>query len=168
MALPELFVYSGIHQLRTQIVPARICKQVRVWAERLLMSKTVAAATISTPVRFYEWRSLNCSCTQAYTHLPRKNLMTPASFGRGWNHSLDERFFNGKKKEDFKEMAKTVPYTEGVCSEPEKLSADERKRLEYEAREKAVRDYNSLMGSQLRPLKTADRPGYYPALIRFQ
>lgn len=65
-------------------------------------------------------------------------------------------------------MEKTVPYTEEVCSELEKLSADERKRLEYEAREKAVRDDNSLMGSQLRPLKTADRPGYYPALIRFQ
>lgn len=60
------------------------------------------------------------------------------------------RFFNGKKKEDFKEMAKTDPYIEEAYSELEKLSADERKRIEYEAREKAVRDYNSLMGSELR------------------
>ena len=36
------------------------------------MSKTVAAATISTPVRFYEWRSLNCSYTQAYTNCERR------------------------------------------------------------------------------------------------
>lgn len=60
------------------------------------------------------------------------------------------RFFNGKKKEDFREMAKTDPYIEEAYSELEKLSADERKRIEYEAREKAVRDYNSLMGSELR------------------
>ena len=60
------------------------------------------------------------------------------------------RFFNGKNKEEFKEMAKTDPYIEEAYSELEKLSADERKRLEYEAREKAVRDYNSLMGTQLR------------------
>ena len=60
------------------------------------------------------------------------------------------RFFNGKKKEDFREMAKTDPYIEEAYSELEKLSSDERKRLEYEAREKAVRDYNSLMGGELR------------------
>ena len=60
------------------------------------------------------------------------------------------RFFNGKKKEDFEEMAKTDQYMAEAFSELEKLSADERKRLEYEAREKAVRDYNSLMGGELR------------------
>lgn len=30
----------------------------------------------------------------------------------------------------------------------QKLSADERKRLEYEARQKAIRDYDSQMSSQ--------------------
>ena len=60
------------------------------------------------------------------------------------------RFFNGKTIEDFKEMAKTDEYIEEAFDELEKLSADERKRLEYEAREKAVRDYNTLMGSALR------------------
>ena len=60
------------------------------------------------------------------------------------------RFFNGKKKEDFEEMAKTDQYMAEAFSELEKLNADERKRLEYEAREKAVRDYNSLMGGELR------------------
>lgn len=47
-------------------------------------------------------------------------------------------------------MAKTDEYIEEACSELLKLSTDERKRLEYEAREKAVRDYNTLMGSALR------------------
>lgn len=47
-------------------------------------------------------------------------------------------------------MAKTDQYMAEAFSELEKLSADERKRLEYEAREKAVRDYNSLMGGELR------------------
>lgn len=47
-------------------------------------------------------------------------------------------------------MAKTDQYMAEALSELERLSADERKRLEYEAREKAVRDYNSLMGSELR------------------
>ncbi len=60
------------------------------------------------------------------------------------------RFFNGKTIEDVKEMAKTDEYIEEAFDELEKLSADERKRLEYEAREKAVRDYNTLMGSALR------------------
>lgn len=47
-------------------------------------------------------------------------------------------------------MAKTDQYMEEAFSELKKLSANERKRLEYEAREKAVRDYNSLMGTELR------------------
>ena len=60
------------------------------------------------------------------------------------------RFFNGKTREDFKEMAKTDKYIEEAYSELEKLSADEQKRLEYEAREKAVRDYNTLMDSAVK------------------
>ena len=44
-------------------------------------------------------------------------------------------------------MAKTDEYISEAYSELMKLSADERKRLEYEAREKAVRDYNTLMES---------------------
>ena len=57
------------------------------------------------------------------------------------------RFFNGKTREDFSTMAKTDEYISEAYSELMKLSADERKRLEYEAREKAVRDYNTLMES---------------------
>lgn len=60
------------------------------------------------------------------------------------------RFFDGKTREDFQAMAKTDEYIEEAFSELEKMSADERKRLEYEAREKAVRDYNTQMDSALR------------------
>ena len=44
-------------------------------------------------------------------------------------------------------MAETDKYIKEAFGELEKLSADERKRLEYEAREKAMRDYNCLMDS---------------------
>lgn len=60
------------------------------------------------------------------------------------------QFFSGKTMEDFKKVAKTDEYIDEAYSELLKLSADDRKRLEYEAREKAVRDYNTLMGSTLR------------------
>ena len=47
-------------------------------------------------------------------------------------------------------MAKTDSYIEEAYKELEKLSADERAKLEYEARERAIRDYNSQMSSALR------------------
>ena len=47
-------------------------------------------------------------------------------------------------------MAKTDSFIEEAYRELEKLSADERAKLEYEARERAIRDYNSQMSSALR------------------
>lgn len=44
-------------------------------------------------------------------------------------------------------MAKTNEYMEEAYSALLELSADDRKRLEYEAREKALKDYNSQMES---------------------
>ncbi|MCD8364528.1 MAG: hypothetical protein LUC83_01700 [Clostridiales bacterium] len=44
-------------------------------------------------------------------------------------------------------MAQTDEYIGEACEALKKLSADERKRLEYEAREKALRDYNSQVKS---------------------
>lgn len=60
------------------------------------------------------------------------------------------RFLGGKCKEDLKKMAEKDPYIEKAYEELEKMSADEKKRLEYEAREKALRDYNSQMSSATR------------------
>ncbi len=55
------------------------------------------------------------------------------------------RFFNAEKKEEFDMVAKTDPYIDKAYERLMLLSADERKRLEYETREKAVRDYNTVM-----------------------
>ena len=55
------------------------------------------------------------------------------------------RFLGGKTRREFEAMAKKDKY-----KELEKLSADEQAKLEYEAREKAIRDYNSQMNSALK------------------
>ena len=55
------------------------------------------------------------------------------------------KFFSGKSREEFENMAKTNEYLDEAYKTLIKLSADEQKRLEYEAREKALRDYNSQM-----------------------
>ena len=57
------------------------------------------------------------------------------------------RFFGGKSREEFENMAKQDEYIEEAYDELKKLSADEKKRLEYEAWERAVLDYNSQMKS---------------------
>lgn len=55
------------------------------------------------------------------------------------------RFLNGKRKEDFEKMAKKNSCFEEAYKELDKLSADEKKRLEYEARQKAIRDRDILI-----------------------
>lgn len=55
------------------------------------------------------------------------------------------RFFNGKRREDFEKMAKKNSCFEEAYKELDKLSADEKKRLEYEARQKAIRDRDILI-----------------------
>ena len=57
------------------------------------------------------------------------------------------RFFGGKSRKEFEDMAKRDEYIEEAYDELKKLSADEKKRLEYEARERAVLDYNTQMKS---------------------
>ena len=46
-------------------------------------------------------------------------------------------------------MAEKDEYIDEAYELLKKMSADDRKRLEYEAREKAVRDYNTQMKSNL-------------------
>ena len=55
------------------------------------------------------------------------------------------RFFNGKSREEFRHMAQTSEYLEEAYEALQKLSADDLKRLEYEARDKALKDYNTEM-----------------------
>ena len=57
------------------------------------------------------------------------------------------RFFGGTCKEDFKKMAEKDEYIGEAYEALKHMSEDEIKRMEYEARQKAIRDYNSYMHS---------------------
>ena len=52
---------------------------------------------------------------------------------------------NGKRRRNFEKMAKKNSCFEEAYKELDKLSADEKKRLEYEARQKAIRDRDILI-----------------------
>lgn len=55
------------------------------------------------------------------------------------------RFLNGKSREEFKDMAQSNEYLGEAYEALQRLSADEKKRVEYEARDKALKDYNTQM-----------------------
>lgn len=55
------------------------------------------------------------------------------------------KFFGGKCKEDYESMAEKNEYISTAYERLKNISADEQKRYEYEAREKAIRDHNHLM-----------------------
>ena len=57
------------------------------------------------------------------------------------------RFLAAESREDFEKMAGEDNYINEAYEVLQKLSVDERKRLEYEARQKAIRDYDSQMSS---------------------
>ena len=57
------------------------------------------------------------------------------------------RFLGGKNREEFEDMAKKDEYIDEAYNELKKLSLDDQKRMEYELRQKAIRDYNSQMKS---------------------
>lgn len=52
------------------------------------------------------------------------------------------KFISSERKEDFDMIAEKDPYIESAYKQLQIISQDKQKRLEYEAREKAVRDYN--------------------------
>ena len=55
------------------------------------------------------------------------------------------KFINAEKKEEFDMLATKNPYIQSAYEQLQLISQDKTKRLEYEAREKAIRDYNQLM-----------------------
>lgn len=59
------------------------------------------------------------------------------------------RFFGGKTREEFRDMADKNKYIGIAYEELQKLSSDEIKRLEYEGRERAIRDHKSFMKGAL-------------------
>ena len=52
------------------------------------------------------------------------------------------KFINAEREEEFDMLAKQNPYIESAYKKLQIISQDKQKRLEYEAREKAIRDYN--------------------------
>ncbi len=62
------------------------------------------------------------------------------------------KFINAERKEDFDMLAEKDPYIESAYHKLQIISQDKDKRLEYEAREKAIRDHNQF-------LKEADARG---------
>ena len=62
------------------------------------------------------------------------------------------RFLGGKSRKEFEDMAEKDEYIKEAYEDLKKLSLDEQKRLEYEVRQKAIRDHNS-------QLKSAERRG---------
>ena len=55
------------------------------------------------------------------------------------------KFINSERKEDFEMLATKNIYIQSAYNTLQVISQDEKKRIEYEAREKALRDYNQGM-----------------------
>ncbi len=55
------------------------------------------------------------------------------------------KFLNAERKEEFDMLATKSPYINSAYQQLQLISQDKEKRLEYEAREKAIRDYNQFM-----------------------
>ena len=52
------------------------------------------------------------------------------------------KFINSESKEEFDMIAEKDPYIRSAYDQLQVISQDKQKRMEYEAREKAIRDYN--------------------------
>ena len=79
------------------------------------------------------------------------------------------KFFGSKSREELETMAKTNVYLDESYVKLVELSADEKARLQYEAREKALRDYNSQMHSaEARGRKLGEEIGQKRLSMLFQ
>ncbi|KAI4452818.1 hypothetical protein C823_007403 [Eubacterium plexicaudatum ASF492] len=55
------------------------------------------------------------------------------------------KFINAEEREDFAMIAEKDPYIKSAYNQLQIISQDKQKQLEYEAREKAIRDHNQLL-----------------------
>lgn len=70
------------------------------------------------------------------------------------------KFINAERKEEFDMLAQRNPYIESAYEHLQVISRDKEKRLEYEAREKAIRDYNQLVKeAELRGKEAGEKIG---------
>ena len=75
------------------------------------------------------------------------------------------RFLGGKSRKEFEDMAEKDEYIKEAYEDLKKLSLDEQKRLEYEVRQKAIRDHNSQMKSaEKRGIEIGEKRGRQAAL----
>lgn len=58
------------------------------------------------------------------------------------NIELWAKFINAERKEEFDMLAQKDPYIKSAYEQLQVVSQDKEKRLEYEARQKAIWDYN--------------------------
>lgn len=70
------------------------------------------------------------------------------------------KFFRGPDKKEMEELAKENPYLEEACEDLLEMSQDEEKRREYEARERAIRDYEHFKHAAERAAERALREGH--------
>ncbi|MDE7478602.1 MAG: Rpn family recombination-promoting nuclease/putative transposase [Lachnospiraceae bacterium] len=70
------------------------------------------------------------------------------------------KFINAEREEEFDMLAKQNPYIESAYKKLQIISQDKEKRLEYEAREKAIRDYNqSIHEAEQRGIEIGEQRG---------
>ena len=70
------------------------------------------------------------------------------------------KFINAEETEEFNMIAEKDPYIKSAYDQLQIISQDEQKRLEYEAREKAIHDYNqSMYEAELRGEKRGEQRG---------
>ena len=75
------------------------------------------------------------------------------------------KFINSERKEDFEMLATKNTYIQSAYNTLQVISQDEDKRIEYEAREKALRDYNQGMFEAEQRGREAGREEGIQALI---
>ena len=69
----------------------------------------------------------------------------PKELKEGDTLLLWAKFINAERKEEFDRLATKNAYIQSAYDQLQMISQDRQKRLEYEAREKAVLDYNQLI-----------------------
>ncbi len=69
----------------------------------------------------------------------------PKKLKEGDTLLLWAKFINAERKEEFDMLATKNAYIQSAYDQLQMISQDRQKRLEYEAREKAVLDYNQLI-----------------------
>ena len=102
---------------------------------------------VGTLCRIPTWNAGGLFCSHPYESQtsPRSEPKCSCGLGESIVETMSLEFvgfLGGKTRKDFEKMAKKNSELEEAYDVLDKLSADEKKRLEYETRQRAIRDYN--------------------------